>query len=172
MNKAVIVLLCACISINAQTSNTIIGGGLALAVGDWSDNMNPGLHLTIEPNRKINSFFGIGSHIDYSWLTAHTDISGLQVNVHLIDIAFVPKGYLQISSMSQVFLEVDPALLLAFGNVNYRSSSESELKLYFALTYGAGFNINRFVMGFKMKNAFTENTTAQWINLYVGYEGG
>lgn len=172
MNKIIGILLCAFISASSQSNSTVISGGLSLALGKGSSEMNPGLYISLEPNHMINEMFAIGGHGDYSWLTAKTRKSDLHGNIHLLDIALVPKLFAKLNDETKVFFEVDPGLLLSIAQISYREDSESDFNKYFSMTYGIGLNFNHLLFGFKLKNAFTENETLKWINFYIGYTGG
>jgi hypothetical protein len=171
MKKIFGILLCAFISAGAQSNSTNIAGGLSFAVGEGSEDMNPGLFVSLAPDHRVNEMFTIGGHGDYSWFTAKTNIRDLHGNLHLIDVAFVPKLFAKLTDETKVFLEIDPGLLFSIAQVNYLSASDSDFNTYFAMTYGIGLKFSRVLFGFKFKTSFTENETAKWINFYAGYSG-
>lgn len=179
MNKFSIFLLLAIFSVYSYEYHTNICAGLSLAVGDGSSYMRPGPGLSFEPNIKVNQYFGIGGHVDYSWMTVDFDElyygEGYRAGDHFIDIGFVPKLYVNLHEHSSMFFEVDPAIAMDIGYVSEEyggdRDSHTEAELAFAMTYGFGFVLKQFVFGFKFKHIVHDYIEAKWVNFYLGYSG-
>ncbi len=87
-NKILLILI---FSIFSTHSGTDICAGLSLVVGDFAKATHPGISVSFTPITKLNQYFGLGGHIDYSWITFDTD-SDLKTGNHLLDIGVVPRS--------------------------------------------------------------------------------
>jgi hypothetical protein len=174
VKKVMALLLCVTAVATAQVTTTFYGG-LAIAIGEGSSDMNPGIAACVEPIGKISKYFGLGGHLDYAWLSvrkpSNLTMGDFRAGVHFWDISLVPKGYLPVADNSNVALEFDPGVYLTYSYINGGGESHGEVKPYFGLTTGVSFNINAFAVGFKIKNAFTEDHPTSWISFSVGYIG-
>lgn len=172
MKKVVTIILLSIISVYSYEYHTNVGAGLSIAVGEGSSFMRPGPSFSFEPNIKVNKYFGLGGHIDYSWLTVKTGSSKVRAGDHLIDAGLVLKGYAGLSDEVDMFFEIDPAFALdiIYARGSY-GGSYSEVEPCFLMTYGTGFQIKKFLVGFKFKHVAHEFLTAKWINFYFGYSG-
>jgi hypothetical protein len=173
MKRILSILLCLGFSAFSQEVGTNVSGGLSLALGDQAEHMNPGLNASLEPNYQINRIFGVGGHVDYTWISAEEEIEDLRTGFHFIDVGFVPKLYVPLTDDNNMFFEIDPACMFAIGYTKYPSEfhmdSDSDFDTHFALTYGAGFQLGNFLVGMKIKNVHTDPETTNWINLYIGF---
>ena len=172
MKKVVSIILLQIFSVFSYEYHTNFGAGLSLAVGDGSSYMRPGPSVFFEPHVRLNKYFGLGGHIDYSWLTVKTVSSNFRAGDHLIDAGLVLKGYAGLSDEADIFFEIDPAFALDIGYARYTyGGSYSEAEPCFLMTYGTGFQIKKFLVGFKFKHLIHEFLSVKWINFYIGYSG-
>jgi hypothetical protein len=150
-----------------------LNGGLSLAVGEGSGDMNPGLNACVEPFVGINKYFGCGGHIDYTWLTVRTVDNSISAGVHFWDIGFVPKLLLPITENIVPFFEIDPAIFIT---LTYAHDAYfvpiSQSNTFFGMTFGTGINFKNFQTGFKFKTIFLENNTMNWVIFYIGFPVG
>jgi hypothetical protein len=168
-----VVVLFANMAFSSNFSSTLYGG-LALAVGDGSSSMNPGINVCIDPSTKINNYFALGGHCDYTWLSAKNtmNISGFSAGNHFIDVGFVPKLLAPMGPDATMFFEVDPALFMVYSYVSVGNYSDSRFNLFFGLTYGVGISLRSISFAVKLKTVFSDNDTAQWIVFNVGIPVG
>jgi hypothetical protein len=152
--------------------NTLYGG-LALATGEGSDGMNPGLFAGIEPVVIVNKYFACGGHADYTWLTvkkpAHAP-GDFRAGTHFWDIAFVPKALLPLTTDMRLAFEMDPGFNMTLAYVSGGGFNNSEFKPHFGLTTGITYTIQMFSFAFRFKNVFLENDSVNWIVFAVGYQ--
>jgi hypothetical protein len=150
-------------------------GGIALAVGDGSSSMNPGITACMEPLKKINKYFGAGGHIDYTWLSMAK--AKLPPNrgggLNLFDIAFVPKGFVPIADDMSFSFETDPGLYGVYFYFSDGGYNNSEFLVRFGLTTAAAYNIGSFSFMFKFKTIFANDrfesvSTVNWIGFSAG----
>lgn len=155
-------------------SRTTLSGGVAIAVGDGSQSMNPGLTLCLEPIARVSKYFGIGGHLDYSWLTEQRP-SGMPSSMefsagdHFWDISVVPKLYLPVSEKVLFCFDIDPGLYFGYAYLHLNGGSSSSSKQFFGMTYGVSLNASSFVFGFKFKNTFIDNDQTNWIAFSIGF---
>lgn len=141
---------------HASIRNTF-SGGISLAVSEGSSNMNPGVSACIEPIKMINTYFGAGGHIDYTWLSMKNLDSAESRGGHFFDISFVPKAYLPISTNKCFSFEVDPGLYGVYAYFWWGGYKNSDFKLFFGLTSGVTFTIDAFSFIIKFKSIITED---------------
>jgi hypothetical protein len=168
MKKVLLVLLLSLSAYSLEsTSYTSLSGGLALAVGEGSDHMNPGVSACIEPIVKFANIFGIGGHVDYTWLSADNDWKD-RAGMHNWDVGPVFKLFAQLNESVNIFAEIDPALNLTLAYASFKGSSETDFDPNFGLTFGAGFTVNRFIPSFKFRTIYIDGQTVKWITLNIG----
>jgi hypothetical protein len=149
-------------------------GGIAFAVGEGASVWHPGVSGGIEPIKKINTYFGVGGHIDYSWLSRAELPPLKRAGLHYFDISFVPKAYLPVSANMTFSFEVDPGLYGTYAYYSYGEYRTSNFKVFFGLTAGTAFTIEAFSLIFKFKNIFGEDipvpqvTIVNYLSLCVG----
>lgn len=182
MSKSMLIVLAAASIAVSQSyyesltsiKNTIYGG-VAFAI-EQGAGMNPGVNAGIEPIKKINTYLGVGGHIDYTWLSVKNLPSNVGEGVHLFDVSFVPKAFVPVGKDMDFTFEIDPGI---YGiDVYYRLGgfSSSEFNLHFGLTTGAGFKADVFSFLFKFKTFFTESDgyhymrLVNWLALCAGVE--
>ena len=172
MKVALFVLLVATLAFGQAKMRTTFYGGGAFAVGEGSSDMNPGLSVCIEPISKFNSYFGIGGHADYTWLTDHiptsapSDAGG---GMHMWDVGVVPKAFLPVGPDAAFAFELDPALYFTMAYAHAYGESVSSFKEYFGLTYGVSFTIRSFAVAAKFKTIIVEQDAINWMTLTIGY---
>jgi hypothetical protein len=157
---------------NSNFQNTFYGG-LAIATGEGSEYINPGITACIEPLGKINKYFGIGGHVDYTWLSVKKpngwDNDNFSFGFHMWDLALVPKAFIPISEDANIAFEIDPGLSLDLVYFNMGNYSDSDLQPNFGLTSGISINIKSFAFAFKFKNVFSDEDVTNWITFSVGH---
>ncbi len=177
MKKTIIIICCSALALFAEVSNyssTIVAGGLALNIGKYSRDMNPGIHGSFESGMKFNKNFGIGLHADYTWLSVKMRPSDGKdkVGFHLIDFAPVPKGYLEFKEHVEGFVEFDPGLILVVAYFpGPDNTTDVNFSAHFGLTYGMGIRVNDFIFGLKLKHYVQTGEKPVWLNFYIGYAG-
>jgi hypothetical protein len=170
--KTIVIVALLAISVNGQFvkfQNTM-SAGLALAVGEGAEGMHPGINFCIEPVGRINKYFGLGGHIDYTWLSADIP-SGFdeRAGLHLWDASLVPKLFVPIVERLDFFCDIDPGVSFVLAYDRYMGQSATAFKTGFSMTYQAGFDINQFVIGFKIKNSFIQGGHSSWVNFNIGF---
>jgi len=155
MNKLPFLILFLSISAYSQYFTTI-SGGLSLAIGDNSEYVKPGPFASFETNVLLNKYFGIGGHIEYSWIIS--DTSRVTVNrggFHIFDIGLVPKLYIPVNKDFNFSFEIDPAylLILAYADIE-EEGTVSESASGFMITYGTGISFKRLYLAFKIKTGY------------------
>jgi hypothetical protein len=175
MNLKVIVVVLALAGIvlgETRLVNTLYAG-LALATGEGSSDMNPGITACLEPVVVVNKYFACGGHLDYAWLTATKPSdapSDFRAGTHLWDIAFVPKALVPIAADMNLAFEIDPGFNMTLAYVHGGSFDDSEFKPHFGLTSGISYTVKVFSFAFKFKNVFLENDSVNWVTFTVGYQ--
>ena len=157
--------------------------GLALAIGDGSGGVNPGPTICLEPIRNVSPYFGIGGHIDYSWISAKKPpniTEEFSLGMHVIDVALVPKAFYPFSKDACGSVELDPGLYLPYLYYILGTFSQTAVKPFFGLTSGLSFRYQSFAFVLKFKTIFAEifqkgyNTifskvnTLNWMTFSVG----
>jgi len=145
------------------------GGVLALGTG-----MNPGVSACLEPIKRINTYFGAGGHVDYTWLSAAGLPADVGIDLHIVDISFVPKALWPVGKDKCLTFEIDPGwylILIKVHDVNYHATGFNKR---FGLTVAPGFTIGDFSFSFKVKSVFTDGagtndiSLVNWIVLCAG----
>ena|GEM_PF-1992233 len=161
---------------------TTMYGGLAVALGS---GVNPGPSLCIEPIRNVTPNFGLGGHIDYSWISAAKPPNvdpGFRMGVHFIDAAFVCKGVYPFSEKSSAALEFDPGINLTYFYFLLGNISDNAMKPFYGQTFGISYRRQPFAFVIKLKtifaeifrpkydNIFSTQKTISWMTFSVGIE--
>jgi hypothetical protein len=160
MKTVVIICFITVSTLYAQMVNSLSLGG-AMAIGGGSGDMLPGLTAQADVNRILYKHYGIGSHLDYSWLPAKNvyNYEFFTVGVHLFDIAPVFRAYVDLDIQRKLLFEVDPGWSFTWVYVEYSDPRGAVIKsddLYgnFGMTYGIGM-VSKFVrIMFKIKTIF------------------
>lgn len=157
--------------------------GLALAIGNGSGGVNPGPTICLEPIRNVSPYFGIGGHIDYSWLSAKKPTNRTEefsMGMHVIDVSLVPKALYPFSKEASGCVELDPGLYLPYFYYILGSSSQTSVRPFFGLTSGLSFRYQSFAFVLKFKtmfaeifqkgysNIFSKENTLNWMTFSVG----
>jgi hypothetical protein len=153
---------------SSQFQNTT-NGGIALAVGDGSEPMNPGINLSLEPLTRVHHNFGIGGFIDYTWLSVDVPLDDdIRAGTHLWNICAVPKLIAPIASNLEIYFDVDPGVSLVLAYLNADYFADRKFKAFFGLSIKTGIYFNNFNFEFKFKSTFNEGDAAKFICLNVG----
>jgi hypothetical protein len=144
---------------SAQTT-FFAGGAFALGSG-----VNPGVNVCLEPIKKINTYFGVGGHIDYTWFSASGLPPDVSVNLHSFDIALVPKGYWPVGKEMNVTFEIDPGWYGFLLKVRDGDDYATIFNKRFGLTTAPGFTVGNFSFAFKFKTVFVEGAGSHGVSL-------
>jgi hypothetical protein len=146
--------------VSAEMVNTL-SAGMSMPVGYEFANINPGLSLGIDVNAKAHKNFGAGAHLDYAWLPAknrfHWDY--FKIGIHAFDLAAVFRGYGEIDSQNELFVEIDPGFTVTWLYYDYIDNDGygdkgSNYRNDFGMTCGIGVANNLMRIMLKWKTIF------------------
>jgi hypothetical protein len=171
LRKVLFILLALCLAGSADEMRKTIAGGVAIAVGDGSDGMNPGPSISFDLNKKIHKNYGLGGHFDYAWLTVKNvlEYNRFSVGLHLFDIGFVPRLYAPIDEKNGFYFEVDPEIHVTYGYININGFEDNEILTKFGLCFGGGAYLSYVTLLLKVKMVFYDEDTDKWISLLIGF---
>ncbi len=111
-------------------------GGDSIAAGKDREDMNPGLNACIELVAPLDKHFGLGVHLDYTWLTVKKPegIDHYHAGVHMWDLALVPRFFAPLADDVRMYFEFDPALYLVYDYLNIKEFADSDFKPHFGFT--------------------------------------
>jgi hypothetical protein len=156
--------------VHSNEYSTDLCGGLSVFVGDMAGpGARPGPFISVGPSLRINDYFGLGFHADYSWITRRTGISGAHEGVHMPDISCVPKLFIPLYENTSVYFEADPGFALLISYKRDQDYSAHYLEPGFMMTFGAGLQAKKLLAGFKFKSVVKDFISLNRVNFYMGY---
>ncbi len=149
-------------------------GGMAIAVGDWSNNKNPGINLGAETYFKINNLYAFGPKVGYCWLTQerpNNNPLNFRASAHYWDITFLQKVFFSLTKKHALFVDFSPGYYFGLFTLRRNNYSHNEFEPDFGLSFGGGFTLNHLLISFNTKVVFTENGSTKWITFSFGWDG-
>ncbi|MBD3244204.1 MAG: hypothetical protein GF331_26670 [Chitinivibrionales bacterium] len=161
--------------VQAGTQLSGVSGGIAIAIGNGADGMNPGFNVGAETLGRPHKIIAVGASAEYQRLTVRFSASApsdLHASVHILQFSGVPRLFGQITEDFSVFFEADPGLHLVIARIWTRSYWDSEVNPRFGLNIGTGCIFKSLLFCGEVKQTFVKDGVIRSLAFSLGYEYG
>ncbi len=169
MKKFVILLsFLVCSSLYADGT---ISGGVAIATGEGSENMNTGYNIGASFFAESANSVTFGGHVAYNyWTIDIPDMFGVSIDASIsyIELLIISRINSVMNETTTFFFEPGAGLFIGTVSASVMGMSDSESINDFGISLAGGFRINKFEIKPEYKIVFTEENSTKWFTITLG----